>query len=413
MAITFSKKQLITISFILAMFFHFSFYFNEYGPSVSILKGFYIYWLALGSVAILLFIYFGTYWRVDLKGNRDRIAFDLLIIWIGISILRSVVELKSLGQIRLFLFNTYLGLSMLPVLFFIVGINIRYFFTINRLLTIYLFVVTPFSLLFIDFFELQLFLLYPIFYIILTIPMRNSWDKFLVVIISVTIAMVSLTNRAGIIRILISYCILGAYLVMTNLNINKKLIKFIVFCLLMIPVVSLVLGISGVSVFQLLLGSDTIDYSQMNPYADTRTFLYFEVFQDLKYNNAFLFGKGMDAGYSSLAFETYSRTMVEVGFLQILMKTGIVGFALYAYVVVSAIFKALGKANNLFIKAIGLLLASYLLLIFIENVVAYNLLNVVIWIIVGMCHSPVLRSYSDGEIKNMFRSGKLREAVKV
>jgi len=152
----------------------------------------------------------------------------------------------------------------------------------------------------------------------------------------------------------------------------------------------------------MVLGSDTIDYSQLNPYADTRTFLYYEVFQDLSYNKAFVFGKGIDAGYSSIAFETYNRTMVEVGFLQILMKTGIVGFLLYTSVIISAIFKSLGKSNNLFIKSLGLLLASYLLLIFIENVIAFNLLNIIIWIVVGMCHSPKLRGLSNKGIRNAF-----------
>lgn len=389
---------------ILAMLFHFAYYFNMYGPLISIFEGFKIYFLALGSALILVFLYIATYWRHGLKDNKAIVFFDLLIIWIIVSIIRSALEFNSLGQFRVFLLNTYLGLSMLPVFFFIVGININYLFSINRLLTIYLIVVTIISFFFINYFELQLFLLYPIFYLILTIPLRNKWGKIFVLLVTVSIVIVSFTNRAGILRILIGYCILGVYYVMHNVKIDKRLLKFIVFCLLLIPFISLYLGIQGVSVFQALLGSETIDYSQMNPYADTRTFLYFEVFQDLNYNNAFLFGKGMGAGYSSLAFETYSRTMVEVGFLQILMKTGLVGIFLYISVIVSGIYKALGKSNNLFIKAIGLLLASYVLMLFIENVIAYNLLNVIIWISVGMCHSKKIRELDDAGILKLFRT---------
>jgi hypothetical protein len=40
-------------------------------------------------------------------------------------------------------------------------------------------------------------------------------------------------------------------------------------------------------------------YNQADLEADTRTFLYFEVFQDLSINHAFAFGKGIDAGYES------------------------------------------------------------------------------------------------------------------
>lgn len=39
--------------------------------------------------------------------------------------------------------------------------------------------------------------------------------------------------------------------------------------------------------------------------------------------------------------------LVEVSFLQILLKTGIVGFILYITIIVSAIFKALSKSKNL------------------------------------------------------------------
>jgi hypothetical protein len=177
----------------------------------------------------------------------------------------------------------------------------------------------------------------------------------------------------------------------------------------MIPVVSLYLGIQGESVFQIILGGDNTDYSQLNPYADTRTFLYYEVFQDLQYNNAFVFGKGIGSGYMSEVFETYSRSMAEVGFLQILLKTGILGVILYISVIVSAIYKALGRSKSVFLKSLGLLLTSYIILIFIENVIAYNLLNVIIWIIVGICHSPALRNLKDDELIMLFKIGKLPE----
>jgi len=189
---------------------------------------------------------------------------------------------------------------------------------------------------------------------------------------------------------------------MLYLKINKKLLNVIVFCILLIPVISLYLGTKGQSVFQMTLGQDEGAYSQLDPYADTRTFLYYEVFQDLRFNKAFLFGKGMNAGYLSEAFQTYSRPVVEVSFLQIILKTGIVGFLLYISIFISAIFKAVGKANNLFIKSLGLLLVGYVIMVFIENQIAYNLLNVVIWLVVGMCHSDELRAMDDKTIRSLF-----------
>lgn len=398
----FSKKQLVLISFILAILFHLAFYSYSYGLSFGFLQGNPIYFLALGSTIIMIFLYFGTYWRPGLKGNSSTLIFDLLILWIFICFLRSLLEMGRLSDLIPFLLGNYLGISLFPVLFFIVGININYFYSINRILSVYLVIAAMISLLFINYFELQIFLLMPIFYLLLTIPLRASWSRILLILLSIFVIVVSLSNRAGILRILMSYVIIMAYYVMLNVKINKKLLNVIVFCLLMIPVVSLYMGIKGQSVFQTLLGEDTEPYSQLNPYADTRTLLYYEVFQDLKFNDAFIFGKGLNAGYYSGVFETYSREVVEVGFLQILLKTGITGFILYISVIVSGIFKALGKSKNLFIKSLGLLLASYVLLLFIENVVAYNLLNVIVWIVVGMCHSERLRGLNNKEIKELF-----------
>jgi hypothetical protein len=291
---------------------------------------------------------------------------------------------------------------MFPVLFFLVGVNSLYYISINKILSGYIIAGTLISLLFLNYFELQVFILMPIFYLILTIPLRNPRGKVLIVLISILVIIFSFTNRAGILRILISSSVLLAFYLMQSVRISRNLINVLVFVVLLIPVISLYLGIKGESVFQLILGDDTQPYSQMNPYADTRTFLYYEVFQDLKINNAFVFGKGLNATYASEAFQTLGRPMVEVGFLQILLKTGIVGILLYLWVILKAIYLSLWKSTSFHMKSLGLLLLGYVIMLFVENVIAYNLLNVIVWIVVGMCYSPKLRALSDTEFKFLF-----------
>ena len=41
-------------------------------------------------------------------------------------------------------------------------------------------------------------------------------------------------------------------------------------------------------------------------------------------------------------------------------------------------------------------------MIFIENQIAYNLLNVLIWVVIGMCHSEEMRKLTDKEIRSLF-----------
>ena len=212
-------------------------------------------------------------------------------------------------------------------------------------------------------------------------------------------------------RIIISYFIVLIYYFILKIKINKTLLYLIIFCVLMIPFYFLYRGMIGYNVFQEVLGEPTEDYSEQNLRIDTRTFLYSEVFQDLKLSKSLVVGKGIDGGYSSVSFQTSNRKGVEVGFLQILLKTGIIGFLLYFILIFSAIFKALGKSNNIFLKCLGVLLSSYVLMFFIENVLAFDLLNIAIWLVIGMCHSKELLKLNDHEIKRLFINGKIDKDI--
>jgi len=398
----FSKKQLILGSLVLALLFHFVFYFNEYGPGLGILKNTVIYLFAFGSIALMLFVYLATNWRYDLKGKSVLWLFELLFVWIIISFVRSLLDIGSSEELKRYLLSNYMAISLFPVLFFIVGISVRYFYSVNRIIFIYTVLAVLISMPYITLFELMIFLTYPVFFVITTYPLRSSYGKLLLVLFSVLIVIFSLTNRAGILRILLSFSAVIAFYLLTYAKLSRRWINVLVFCILMVPVISLYMGVKGQSVFQLALGGNERSYSQLDPYADTRTFLYFEVFQDLKMNNAFLFGKGMNAGYYSAAFQTYQRPIVEVCFLQVLLKTGIVGFLLYISLIISAIYKALSRSKSNYLKSLGLLLVGYTIMIFIENQIAYNLLNVLIWVVIGMCHSEELRRLSDKEIRSLF-----------
>lgn len=398
-----TKKQIIIISFVFALLFHLVFHFDLYGPTVSLFKSYPKYVLALASALMMIFVYIATYWRIKLKGSSIVIWYDILIVWTVICIIRSLLTLHGREETIDFIFSSYLGISLFPVLFFIAGLNVTYFRPINSILVVYLILASLISFSLINYFELQVFLLYPLFFMILTIPLQKTGTKWLIFLVSLAVVLLSFTNRAGVLRIIISYCILLVYFIMTYIKINKKLLYTAAFLILMIPVISLYMGIKGQSVFQMILGEDNQPYSQLNLYSDTRTFLYFEVFQDLKANNAFILGKGIGAGYYSGSFTTYNRDVVEVGFLQILLKTGIIGFLLYVSIIISAVFKALGKSKNQFIKSVGLMLAGYLLMFFVENILAYNALNVLVWIAVGMCHSDEYRNMTDEEIRNYLR----------
>ena len=358
--------------------------------------------LALASVVVILIHYIGTNWRKEIKDRMILRIFDFFVLWIFINYFRSLLEVNNLESFKEFLFGEYTGLSMFPVLFLALGVNHKNFSFINKTLFLYIIIAAIVSLHFLRYFELAIFLTMPIFYIIITIPWQSRLRIILILCVTIIVLFVSFTNRAGVIRIFFSLLIVLSYYIISKLKINQKLLNIIIACMLLLPFYFLYLGIHGDNIFQILSGDQSQGYGQEVITADTRTFLYFEVFQDLIYSKSLILGKGLNAGYFSMAFRLFNRTTVEVGFLQILLKTGIVGFAFYCILIFSAIFKALRKSQNYFIKSLGLLLSGYFILFFLENILAFNLLNIIVWFAVGMCYSDKLRNMNDAEIRKLF-----------
>lgn len=268
-----SKKVLVYISLSLAVIYHFILYLDSYGPSlgntIATANGI----LALGSTLILMFVYITTKWRVDLKGSNMLVIYEILVLWVVICYFRGFLNIYRSYTIREMLLSPYVGLSLFPIFFFIVGINRKYFFMFNRILYFYCLVTFVFSLPFMNYFEIQFFLLMPLFYIIVTFPLQTPRDRILTFIIAVAILLNSMTNRAGVLRISISYMIVIIYYLVLKMKVNTKIINVIVFLVLMTPFYLLYLGINGKDVFKMVLGENKEQgYRQENLRSDTGHF---------------------------------------------------------------------------------------------------------------------------------------------
>jgi hypothetical protein len=138
---------------------------------------------------------------------------------------------------------------------------------------------------------------------------------------------------------------------------------------------------------------------------DTRTFLYVEVFSDLKENRAFLTGKGSVARYNSPYFaveegDASTRLSVEVGILANLLSGGIISVVLNLTLLLISIFLALFKSNNHLVIGLGFLLMIHTVLLFVENFQLYSLYNLVLWFFIGVCLSKEMRAFNDREVIN-------------
>ena len=128
---------------------------------------------------------------------------------------------------------------------------------------------------------------------------------------------------------------------------------------------------------------------------DTRTFLYEEVFADMK-GHELLLGRGFLGTYFSPYFlwlqtnnqdftgDHYYRFSVEVGFLQFILKGGFLYFFLYITPLVTTVYRGLFTRHNSRIAFyISIYILCELLIMFIENIPQWHFQFFIIFFVAG------------------------------
>lgn len=110
-----------------------------------------------------------------------------------------------------------------------------------------------------------------------------------------------------------------------------------------------------------------------------------------------IFGHGINAHYESVAFG--SRTVIETGYLQIIMKIGLVGLVLY-FILLFGTVKSSFRGNILMQACSAFIVISILETIY-AGVPMFGLTWIVLWICIGICQSNELISLSNEEIRNI------------
>ena len=225
------------------------------------------------------------------------------------------------------------------------------------------------------------------------IPRR--WRLFLLVFAGLYMAFSYYDDaRAPILRVLMGLAIMVFSL---TPQYKSKLIKMVILIsVILTPLYFLSLFVTtGYSVFEQSTATDRVSQMGVQSSGDTRTFLYEEIFDDLTENDAWLWGKGINGRYYSAYFdqskkatESSERILSEVGFLDFLLKGGIVQTSLYLLLLMVAVFKCFFQSNSRAMVLIGLILLVHYVLLFVEDVPRFDLYNVSMWFCVGMAFSP-------------------------
>ena len=143
---------------------------------------------------------------------------------------------------------------------------------------------------------------------------------------------------------------------------------------------------------------------------DTRTPVELYFYSDFKKTD-WLIGRGINGEYFCPDIDqdqvTDYRSYIETGYLEFILKGGIIYLALYLLILIPAFFLGLFHSKNILSKAAALWIAVSLISIYPSIVNTFSPNYILVWVSVGICYSGKIRRLPDQEIKFLLQSPEL------
>jgi hypothetical protein len=139
---------------------------------------------------------------------------------------------------------------------------------------------------------------------------------------------------------------------------------------------------------------------------DTRTGVELYFYEDMKPMD-WIIGRGINGKYYCPNVDedevSNYRSVIETGYLQIILKGGVVSLGLLLLITVPAIFKGIFYSSNILSKAAGIWILLALLSLYPATVDTFSMRYILMWISVGICYSKEIRNIPDSLITAKMR----------
>jgi hypothetical protein len=139
---------------------------------------------------------------------------------------------------------------------------------------------------------------------------------------------------------------------------------------------------------------------------DTRSGVEDWMYADMSQTD-WIIGKGIKGKYYCPIVENVNdaegggfRDNIETGYLQIILKGGIINLALLLLTFIPAVYKGLFKSRNVLSKAAALWIFLWIIYLYPSGGIVFSMNYVLVWIAVGICYSEKIRNLPDATIKN-------------
>ncbi|MEI9958270.1 MAG: hypothetical protein WDM90_18640 [Ferruginibacter sp.] len=138
---------------------------------------------------------------------------------------------------------------------------------------------------------------------------------------------------------------------------------------------------------------------------DTRTGVEVYMYADMSPTD-WVIGKGINGKYYCPLVDNVNdaegageRDNIETGYLQIILKGGIISLGLLLFMFFPAVYKGLFKSKNVLSKAAALWVFLWIVYLYPSGGMVFNMNYILVWVSVGICYSDKLRNLSDETIK--------------
>ncbi len=207
--------------------------------------------------------------------------------------------------------------------------------------------------------------------------------------------------RRGLSMICSSILLFSYFLYLFN---SKKIVMIIYFSVLL-----LISGIYYASTIYNINNNTLFSFIAKRGEEDTRTPVELYFYSDFKKDD-WLVGRGINGEYYCPDIDqdqvTDYRDYIETGYLEIILKGGIISLVLYLLTLLPAFFLGLFFSKNILSKAAAIWILVSLISLYPSTVNTFTLNYLLVWISAGICYSSELRKLSDNQIKTFLSSVK-------
>lgn len=370
--------------------------------------------LAISVIGVFSCCY-RNYNQLKNLSKTDRTLFGLLMFWSLIVIARGFST--SIQDWVTNFGNVYMALAWFTPLLLILGQRLENWKTVFQVL-FFMFKLMLFSLLLLPFY-------------ITDGKLKTEWSWLLRpvnFILLIGVSRFRVTNRLLIYFAFLAYLLIAVLTEQRLEFIYLAILIFLIFIdsLYQIKLKRKILKIIFFSAVTITITVFTYGYKNLNDiliqyieYQDTRVFLYEELFEELNVNEKII-GRGSLGTYYShfmehtkyytiniLKYEWWgdssTRITIEVGYLQMILKGGIILFFLTAYFMLKASYLGIFKSKSKFVKRLGVYIFILSVLSLISFRPAFTPTFILLWMAIGTVLNKHNRSLTDEEVENLIK----------